>query len=255
MYHEPGFANECPSSGTSQRSRVVPNVPSRSLAVALAQILLATPFRALAQVGQNLHDHVVLLSLNTSKKSMAKEDYAEDGVHGLTYFSCPIPSGSAPASDDVSPSCSSSAVVGFTYMDGGGQAKDLPILVGMMMAKPGFLNAVLRTVMVMLCRVAVFLLPMDRMLGDRRSLLLLITTIKSRGTVRLASKDTRAHPLIDPGYLSHPQDQQTACACWQRLRQAKTETATGKEFFGEEILPGKRCASSLKRYWYGRSFC
>ncbi|CAM9520099.1 unnamed protein product [Laminaria digitata] len=39
--------------------------------------------------------------------------------------------------------------------------------------------------------------------------------------------------------MSHPQDQQAACAVWSTVRRAKRETPTGKAVFGSELLPGK----------------
>lgn len=170
---------------------------------------------------------------------MPEADYAEDGIHGMTYFSCPIPGDPSQGNANSSPS-SSSAVVGLTYLDGGGTAENMPIVINMLLNKPGILMAVIRSTLVVLCRIALLLLPMDRILRGSRGALLLVTTIKSRGTLRLASADAEEHPLIDPGYLSHREDQQAVCACWHKFRQAKRETATGKAVFGAEILPGKR---------------
>ena len=105
--------------------------------------------------------------------------------------------------------------------------------------------AVLRVVMLTLCRVVTCFPPVIRILRSTHGALLAVTTVQSRGTVRLASADAAAPPLIDPAYMSHPQDQQAACAVWRTVRLAKTETLTGKAVFGSQLLPGKMCVPSV----------
>lgn len=204
----------------------------------------------LEQVGQNLQDHFALFTMNFSKPPMTKEDYGDGTPHGVTYCSCPLAGASSsddtsastrkPSTSSPSTSASTSSVVGLLYLDGGTTAKDMPYVLNMLLNKPGFLATIVRISMVMLSRIAVFLLPVDRFLRGSRGAGLFVTTIKSRGTVRLASADAKAHPLIDPAYLTHPQDKQAICACWHKFRKAKTETPTGKAVFGDEIVPGSR---------------
>ena len=110
----------------------------------------------------------------------------------------------------------------------------------MLIARPGFLGAVARTAVVALCRVAGWVTPMRRVLRGSRGMLMALTTIRSKGTVRLASgTDFSVPPLIDPAYLSHPEDRQAACEGWRIVRRAKSETAAGEAVCGPEILPGR----------------
>lgn len=188
---------------------------------------------------------------------MGEADYTEDNFHGQVYFSLELPvASSVPGhsraradgdggGDDIgteSPTNSPpSAVVGLLYCDGGGLARNLDFAVGLLLTQRGLLWAVLRTILLTLCRVATWLPPITRILRNTRGALLTITTVQSRGTVRLSSADAAAPPVIDPVYLSHQQDQQAACAVWRTFRRAKRETPTGKAVFGDELTPGKRC--------------
>lgn len=204
--------------------------------------------------------------MNFSKQSMSEADYVDGAMHGLSFFSRALPSsgtasgnsesgagsdgsgkgGAAPSVANSPPS----AVVGFLYTEGSNAAKNLPIVVSMLYTKPGFLAGLARAIMIVLCWIATWLTPICRVIRGTRGALLLVTTVKSRGTVRLASADAAAPPLIDPAYLSHREDQQAACECWRAFRKAKRETATGKAVFGAELLPGKRWVAFLCRGWW-----
>ncbi|NKZ10863.1 choline dehydrogenase [Mycolicibacterium septicum DSM 44393] len=71
------------------------------------------------------------------------------------------------------------------------------------------------------------------------SLSLLPTMIypESRGTVRLASTDPFTAPLIDPNYLSEPQDLATLVAGMELVRETVKHPAIASEV-GREVLPG-----------------
>ena len=58
---------------------------------------------------------------------------------------------------------------------------------------------------------------------------------KSRGTLRLRSLDPAAHALVDPRYLSHPEDQETALRGLERAREIAKHLAGEGNF---ELAPG-----------------
>jgi choline dehydrogenase-like flavoprotein len=78
-------------------------------------------------------------------------------------------------------------------------------------------------------------LPAD----SSRSLTLMPTMIypESRGTVRLASTDPFAAPLIDPNYLAEPRDLETLVAGMELVRETLAHRAVAREV-GHEVLPG-----------------
>lgn len=134
------------------------------------------------------------------------------------------------------------AVFGLMPSDGDELARNLDLYLGMLFFMwPGLLGAVARAVARAVCWAAGLVPPVRRALRNTRGILMAVTTIKSKGTVRLASgEDASAPPLIDPAYFSHPDDRRAACEGWRKVRRAKRETAAGKAFFGLEIAPGKR---------------
>nr|WP_274636830.1 GMC family oxidoreductase N-terminal domain-containing protein [Microbacterium bovistercoris] len=79
---------------------------------------------------------------------------------------------------------------------------------------------------------------------------------RSRGTVRLASADPTAKPLIDPAYLSDPVDRETllaGLAVCERLidTEALRAVTTGswvQPVGGERMSPAERAEVSLRRY-------
>jgi len=79
---------------------------------------------------------------------------------------------------------------------------------------------------------------------DKRSALTIFSTLiypKSRGTLRLASADPAAAPLIDPGYLTEPDDARVLLDGIELIR----ETMDSKLIAGEvalELSPGRRYA-------------
>jgi choline dehydrogenase-like flavoprotein len=60
----------------------------------------------------------------------------------------------------------------------------------------------------------------------------------SRGTVRLASADPTAHPLIDPNYWAEPQDLEKSLKGLQMAREILCQPAL-RPFVSHEVLPGK----------------
>ncbi|CAN0303868.1 unnamed protein product, partial [Hapterophycus canaliculatus] len=116
----------------------------------------------------------------------------------------------------------------------------LAYFICMVLTRPGLPGTIARSVVHVLCWAAARFTPLHRVLRNTRNTYMAVTTIKSKGTVRLASgTDPSAPPLIDPGYLSHPQDRQAACEVWRLARRAK-ETPTGKAVCGSELTPGKK---------------
>lgn len=209
------------------------------------------PNFTVTQVGENLQDHLVLPTVNTSKPPMVEADYTEDSYHGATYFSCALPprapvSSTTDSDSGVSKtaaattSSSPSAVVGALCFDGNGLAQNLGPNICMLVTRPGFLGALARIAALAVCRVAGWVTPVRRILRGSRGMVMTFTTVKSKGTVRLASgTDASVPPLIDPAYFSHPDDRRVACEGWRMVRRAKSETASGRAVFGSEILPGR----------------
>ncbi|CAM9649268.1 unnamed protein product, partial [Ectocarpus fasciculatus] len=227
-------------------------------------------------VGENLQDHLILSTSNISKTRMTEADYTEDSFHSVTYFSCALPQEAAaapteppPAAAAAADSSSSSsrteppspgaAVVGFLHGDGSFLARNLSGLITMQFVRPGLFGAAGRVLVLAVIWLAAWLTPLTRILRATRVNLMLVTTIKSKGTVRLASgTDASASPLIDPRYFCHPQDRQAMLECWRTIRRAKRETATGKAVFGFEILPGKKfndCDDDESFLKFAREFC
>lgn len=183
-------------------------------------------------------------------------------MHSLTFFSCERPTNPAPVVSPGSgvnngamvgdaalvpavggPSTSTlnplpTAVVGYLCMDGRQLAAQLHIFVRLLLTKPGLLmhavGIVVGAVFWTLARIP----PIRSFLRRTRGAALFLTTVKSRGTVRLASGDAAAPPLIDPNYLSHSDDQKAILECFRRFQRATRETRTGKACIGREIMPG-----------------
>jgi choline dehydrogenase-like flavoprotein len=65
---------------------------------------------------------------------------------------------------------------------------------------------------------------------------------KSRGTVRLASKDPMAPPLIDPNFLHHPDDMQRLVRGFRQMRKILTQPAMAA--LGGRELPDSASAQS-----------
>jgi choline dehydrogenase-like flavoprotein len=60
----------------------------------------------------------------------------------------------------------------------------------------------------------------------------------SRGTVTIASADTAVLPVIDPGFLSSPADQEVALAAFKRARDFFATKALKPVLIGGEYHPG-----------------
>jgi choline dehydrogenase len=60
----------------------------------------------------------------------------------------------------------------------------------------------------------------------------------SRGSVSLTSADTNDLPLIDPGWLTSPTDQQVAVAAYKRARAAFASSGMAPVVIGQEYYPG-----------------
>src|SRR6185437_15314090 len=61
---------------------------------------------------------------------------------------------------------------------------------------------------------------------DKRSALTIFSTLiypKSRGTLRLASADPAAAPVIDPGYLTEPDDSRVLLDGMELIRDAMSD--------------------------------
>ena len=192
-------------------------------------------------------------TMHASKSPLAEADYNETGLHAVTYFSCTVPlhkasgptaSGDgAAASKTVAATTSPtrSAVVGVLCAEGGRLPTDLGPNICMTLNRPGFLGAVARAAVMALCWVAGQIPPIRRSLRETRSMVMALTTIRSKGTVRLASgTDSSVPPLINPAYLSHPEDRQAAWEGWRKIRRAQNETEAGKASHGSEQAPGKK---------------
>lgn len=61
---------------------------------------------------------------------------------------------------------------------------------------------------------------------------------KSRGSIKIASKDTSVPPIIDPGWLTDKVDQQLAIEVFKRTRGFFSANAMQPILSGEEYLPG-----------------
>lgn len=70
------------------------------------------------------------------------------------------------------------------------------------------------------------------------SILAALVAPTSRGTVTLASSDTKDKPLIDPRWLTTETDQQVAIAAYKRVRQAFSSKAMKPVLVGDEVFPG-----------------
>lgn len=130
------------------------------------------------------------------------------------------------------------AVVGYVCLDGGLLATQLHICAGLALTKPGLLMDAVRIIVVAVLWILAWLPPIRSFIRRTRGAILFVTTIKSRGTVRLASADAAAPPLIDPNYLSHSDDEKAILACWRQFQRATRETPTGKACIGRELMPG-----------------
>jgi choline dehydrogenase len=66
----------------------------------------------------------------------------------------------------------------------------------------------------------------------------------SRGHVRIAAPDPRAHPAIAPNYLSTPQDRKVAVDSIRITRRIVTGTEALKQYEPEEFMPGPQYQSA-----------
>jgi len=71
----------------------------------------------------------------------------------------------------------------------------------------------------------------------------------SRGTVRLASADPAAAPLIDPNYWDDPHDRQMAINGLRLAREVMRQPALAR-FVQSEVLPGSRLQTDAELYDY-----
>jgi len=242
-------------------------------------------------VGENLQDHLVLVTQNVSKTPLVESDFCEGSIHGMTYISVsppttPPPPPSTPPGASSFPhgvsspsdggatakaaataapvlassaletaqigSVAAAAVFGLMPTDGDDLARNADLYLSMLFFMwPGLLGAVVSAMVRAVVRAGYWATglvpPVRRALRNTRGFLMVVTTIKSKGTVRLASgEDASAPPLIDPAYFSHPDDRRAAYEGWRKVRRAKRETAAGRAFFGLEITPGRRLVISRR---------
>ncbi len=83
--------------------------------------------------------------------------------------------------------------------------------------------------------------------GEAYTLMFGFTHPKSRGTVRLASDDPDAAPLIDPAYLSAPEDFVAFSAALDIARRVGGANALGA-WRGRELLPGPAVKTDRERH-------
>lgn len=201
---------------------------------------------------------------------MPEAECAIDCFHGPVYFSCRTTASShsgeetnphsgeetnpPPGSDggaagtgaavaastaDHSTERSPAPVLGFMYWEGGTFDKTVHIFSSVLLHRPGVLNMILRTLVCFVTWVVMRLTPLGRWIRTRvRGVHMCLTTVKSRGTVRLRSGDPTAPPDIDPAYLSHPDDARTCFEAWRVLSRATRDTVEGKATLGLELAPG-----------------
>jgi choline dehydrogenase-like flavoprotein len=72
---------------------------------------------------------------------------------------------------------------------------------------------------------------------------------RSRGTVRLASKDPAAAPLLDPNYWSDPYDREMSIKGLRLAREIMTQPAL-RRYVQTEVLPGTRLTSDQELFDY-----
>ncbi|RCN37773.1 choline dehydrogenase domain protein [Ancylostoma caninum] len=65
---------------------------------------------------------------------------------------------------------------------------------------------------------------------------------KSKGCIKLSSKDPRRHPIIDPKYMDHDDDWKEFRKCIKLSREIFAQKAFDP-FRGDELAPGKQCQS------------
>ncbi|MGH3362250.1 MAG: GMC family oxidoreductase [Nocardioides sp.] len=88
-----------------------------------------------------------------------------------------------------------------------------------------------------------------RLNPDQRPTLSMFSTLiqpKSRGTVRLASADPLAAPIIDPGFLSEPDDLRVLVEGIEMIREIMTHPATGGHVKGEYEMGPRYTGKALE---------
>jgi choline dehydrogenase-like flavoprotein len=83
--------------------------------------------------------------------------------------------------------------------------------------------------------------------GEAYTLMFGFTHPQSRGTIRLASADPEAQPLIDPNYLAEGYDRDCYLDALEVAR-AIGHTAALSEWRGEEVLPGPGVKDTAAKY-------
>jgi choline dehydrogenase len=75
---------------------------------------------------------------------------------------------------------------------------------------------------------------------------------QSRGSVSISSADTSDAPVIDPGWLTSPIDQEVALAGYKRVREIFATKAIAPALIGQEAFPGPQvrdlCLMSFCKY-------
>jgi choline dehydrogenase len=75
---------------------------------------------------------------------------------------------------------------------------------------------------------------------------------QSRGSVSISSADTSDAPVIDPGWLTSPVDQEVALAGYKRVREIFATKAIAPALIGQEAFPGPQvrdlCLMSFCKY-------
>ncbi|KAG9244293.1 oxidoreductase [Calycina marina] len=76
----------------------------------------------------------------------------------------------------------------------------------------------------------------------------LITTL-SYGTVSIASADSAVLPIVNPNWLTHPADKESAIASFKRTRQIWNSPAMKDVVIGDEYFPGTKNVSTDAQIW------
>jgi choline dehydrogenase len=63
---------------------------------------------------------------------------------------------------------------------------------------------------------------------------------QSRGSISISSSDTNDPPVIDPGWLTSPIDQEVAVAGYKRVREIFATKAIAPALIGSEFFPGRQ---------------
>lgn len=78
------------------------------------------------------------------------------------------------------------------------------------------------------------------MVGTAGAIFAALLTTFSRGSVSIASPHIRAQPIINPGWLTDPRDQELVVALFRYLRKLETAPSVAEIVTGNETSPGSK---------------